>query len=124
MTVGEFKKDLKGNLKLPTRREKFTDTQLALVAPDEKRGVTLTGYVLRAVKQGPETANCESDTRADIHVWLYLKTSSDKAERTRLRGYAVVLKSRLAGKTATRPGLRLAWRSWPTTDQRYESRAG
>ncbi len=90
MTVGQFEKTFKKNLKLPTRRENFTEAQLAPVAPSEQRGVTLTGYVLRAVKQGPETANCESPTRSDIHVWLYSKTSTDKAERTKLRGYAVV----------------------------------
>ena len=90
MTIGEFRKEFKKNLKLPTRRENFTEAQLALVAPSEQRGVTLTGYVLRTVKQGPETANCGSDTRSDIHVWLYSKTSPDKTERTRLRGYAVV----------------------------------
>jgi len=90
MTVSQFKKTFKKDLKLPTRREKFTDAQLALVAPDEQRGVTFTGYILRAVKQGPETANCGSTTRTDIHVWLYSKTSPDKTVRTRLRGYAVV----------------------------------
>jgi hypothetical protein len=90
MTVGEFKKTFKKNLSLPTRRENFTAEQLARVEPDEKRGVTLTSYILRAVKQGPETANCGSKTRTDIHVWLYSKSSPDKSERTRLRSYAVV----------------------------------
>lgn len=90
MAIGEFKKQLKPNLKLPTRRENFSDDQLALVEPQEKREVTLTAYILRAVKQGPESANCGSTTRTDIHVWLYTKTNSDKAERNKLRSYAVV----------------------------------
>src|ERR1700681_3620924 len=52
MTVTEFKQKFKPNLGLPKTRAKFTSAQLALVSPDELRGVTLTGYVLRAVKQG------------------------------------------------------------------------
>jgi hypothetical protein len=63
MTVGQFEKTLKKNLSFPARRENFTEEQLARVAPDEKCGVTLTGYILRAVKQGPESANCGDDNR-------------------------------------------------------------
>lgn len=90
MTVGQYKKAFKKNLNFPTRRKNFSEEQLARVEPDEKRGVILTGYILRAVKQGKETANCGSKTRTDVHVWLYYETSPDKDERTRLRGYAVV----------------------------------
>lgn len=106
MTVTQFKKTFKKDLKLPTRRENFSDAQLALVAPGEQRGITLTGYILRAVKQGPETANCGSATRTDIHVWLYSKTSTDKAERTRLRGYAIV--------TEATPGWQDSHPTWTT----------
>ena len=48
MTVTEFKKEFKANLGLPKTRGKFTDDQIALVSPDELRGVMLTGYILRA----------------------------------------------------------------------------
>jgi hypothetical protein len=57
MTVTEFKKEFKPDLGLPTRRENFTNEQIDLVSPDEKRGVLLTGYILRAVKQDIENTN-------------------------------------------------------------------
>ena len=73
MTVTEFKQAFKPNLGLPRTRAKFTAAELVLVSPDESRGVTLTGYVLRAVKQGPENTNCGSPTRPH-HVCPNCKT--------------------------------------------------
>ena len=93
MTVTEFKHEFKPNLGLPRTRAKFTAAQLALVSPDELRGVTLTGYVLRAVKQGPENTNCQSPTRTDIHIWMYSATSQNKDTRTGLRGKSVVVEA-------------------------------
>jgi hypothetical protein len=93
MTVTEFKQQFKPNLGLPKTRAKFTGAQLALVSPDELRGVTLTGYVLRAVKQGPENTNCHSPTRTDVHIWMYSATSQNKDTRTGLRGKSVVVEA-------------------------------
>jgi len=90
MTIAEFKTQLKPNLKTPTRRENFTQEDLGKVELHEKKCVTITAFVLRAVKQGAESANCGSKTRTDIHVWLYSKTSQDKDERNKLRSYAIV----------------------------------
>ena len=93
MTVTEFKQGLKPNLGLPKTRAKFTDDQIALVSPDELRGVTLTGYILRAVKQGKENTNCGSKTRTDVHIWMYSATRQDKDARTGLRGKSVVVEA-------------------------------
>ena len=96
MTVTEFKKAFKPNLNLPQHREAFSDEQIDLVSPAEKRGVNLTGYILRAVKQGPENTNCGSPTRTDVHVWVYSGTRQDKDERTTLRGKSVVVEATLS----------------------------
>jgi len=93
MTVTEFKKEFKPDLGLPRRRESFTDEQIDLVSPDEKRGVVLTGYILRAVKQKKENTNCGSLTRTDVHIWVYSGTRVDKEQRTGLRGKSVVVEA-------------------------------
>jgi hypothetical protein len=93
MTVTEFKQQFKPNLGLPKTRAKFTAAQLALVSPDESRGVTLTGFILRSVKQGPENTNCHSPTRKDVHIWMYSATSQNKDTRTGLRGKSVVVEA-------------------------------
>ncbi len=93
MTVTEFKRQFKPNLKVPKTPGKFTDNQVALVSPAELRGVTLTGFILRAVKQEPEDTNCGSPTRTDVHVWMHSATSHDKANRTALRGRSVVVEA-------------------------------
>ena len=97
MTVTQFKKEFKPNLGLPTRRANFTDEQIDLVSPDEKRSVVLTGYIMRAVKQGPENTNCGSTTRTDIHMWVYSGTRVDKADRTALRSKSVVVEATPSG---------------------------
>lgn len=93
MAVTEFKQTFNPNLALPRRRAAFSDEQIGVVSPEEKRGVILTGYILRAVKQGPENTNCGSPTRVDIHMWIYSGTRQDKAQRTALRGKAVVVEA-------------------------------
>ena len=93
MTVTEFKKDFKPNLGLPRHRGKFTDAQINEVTPSEEMGITLTGYILRAVKQGPENTNCGSKDRTDVHIWVYSKTSQDKANRTALRSLSAVVEA-------------------------------
>lgn len=71
MTVPQFKKEFKPNLNLPRYRESFTPEQIDLVSLDERRGVVLTGYIMRAVKQGPENTNCADPDRVDVHVWVF-----------------------------------------------------
>ena len=93
MTVTEFKQTFKPNLGLPRRRADFSDEQIALVAPSERRGVTISGYILRAVKQGPEDTNCGSQSRTDLHMWIYSGTRQDKAQRTALRSLAVIVEA-------------------------------
>lgn len=93
MTVAEFKQEFKPDLGLPKTRGKFTEEQLALVSLHELRGVTLTSYILRAVKQGPENTNCGSKTRTDVHVWMYSATRQDKDARTGLRGKSAVVEA-------------------------------
>jgi hypothetical protein len=93
ITVTQFKQTFTPNLGLPRHRFDFSDAQLALVAPDEQRGVVLTGYILRAVKQSPENTNCNDPARIDVHMWIYSGTSTDKAKRTALRARAVVVEA-------------------------------
>ena len=93
MTVTEFKQAFKPNLQTPRRRAAFSQAQLDQVGPDEQRGVTLTGYILRAVKQSKENTNCGSPTRTDVHLWIYSGTRVDKAARTALRGKSVVVEA-------------------------------
>jgi len=90
LTVAAFKRKFEPNLYLPTRRENFSDDQISQVTPSEQLCVTLTGFIVRAVKQGPESANCGDPKRTDIHVWIYTDTSQNKDRRTGLRGKAVV----------------------------------
>jgi hypothetical protein len=93
MTVAQFKQTFTPNLNTPRRRTAFSQAELDKVTPEEERGVTLTGYILRAVKQGKENTNCGSTTRTDVHIWIYSATRVDKAARTVLRGKAVVVEA-------------------------------
>ena len=94
MSVTEFKQTFKDpQPHFPTHRRSFSAEQLAAVEPAEQRGVTLTGFILRSVKQGPEEANCEDPDRTDIHIWMYSATRQDKAQRTALRSRAVVVEA-------------------------------
>ena len=69
---------------LPRRRYQFSAAQLAQTARYEGAAIALTGYIVTAKLEGPETTNCEltDPTWHDWHVWL-VGTPAEAANKDR-----------------------------------------
>jgi len=91
MTVAEFTEKFTPDLGTPRRCAGFSQSQLNQVAPSEKLGVSLVGYIQRAVKQGPEDTNCGDPNRVDYHIWVGSTARASKADGTKMRSEAVVV---------------------------------
>jgi hypothetical protein len=75
--VGEF-----SYLFTPLFRDDFSEDQKQYVNKNEKRGIALVGYILAVRQSPPDSTNCHSKTRRDIHIYIgeYPPKSEQDAE--------------------------------------------
>lgn len=57
----------------------------------DQTGVTLTGVLLNYHHEGPESPNCESETRKDYHIWIGAHGAATQKARNALRKASVVV---------------------------------
>jgi hypothetical protein len=100
MTVEQYLKDFTPNLNTPKHRDKFTSNQNSYIQPREKEGIALVGYILGAKQSGPESCNCNDQTRRDFHVWIGAKKPASTVEANAMRDASVVVEPTPSGQEA------------------------
>lgn len=61
------------------------------VDAQERRGVTLEGYLLAAHQSGPESCNCHDRAARDFHLWIGAAPATDTLDAKLRRAQAVVV---------------------------------
>jgi hypothetical protein len=61
------------------KRATWPADALSAVGTEEKRAVQITGFLLAAKHEGPESCNCHSDEFRDYHVWVGNTADEDRS---------------------------------------------
>lgn len=61
------------------KREWWSSAARDYAKQEESRGVRVTGYLVRAKQEGPESCNGYSDSLHDYHIWISDAPTYDKA---------------------------------------------
>jgi len=104
MDVHRFQEDLK-YIFTPLFRDDFSKDQTQYIEKNEKRGISLVGYILAARLSLPDSTNCHSKTRREIHLYIGGSPSQSNMEPEGLIAQSVVVELTPGGQD-----LHPAWR--------------